>query len=473
LSININLFVKNILLCTYLVVIQKIFFESLTDNKFMIWESLSPGQEIALLLVVVASLLWITEIIPLHITSFVILFVELVWLLPELKKVNSTLSSELFLAPFFSDTILLFLGGFVLAKAANKYGIDSRVARILLKSKSSNSFKVLLKIVFITSLLSMWMNNTATASLMIGLLMPVMNLVPSESHRKGLLLAVPFASNIGGIGTPVGTLPNAIAMEYLRGLGLAPSFLEWMLYAVPIMLILNLALCFILYLFFFTGSNSKLEDLQIFSLEIKEDNRSKKIDQFIIAILVVTITLWLTSDLHKVSIGTIALIPVILLFSTRILDLKDFKSLSWDVLILMGGGISLGKSIEVSQLGTALLSPFHAESFGIFTVIVFFSFATLLLSAIMSNTSVANLMVPIAIGLGMFYQDGLVIFVAIAASLSMPLPISTPPNAIAFSFGILKSKEMLYPGICMTLTAWGLLVSFGYCWMKLLQMGHL
>jgi uncharacterized protein YqjF (DUF2071 family) len=149
----------------------------------MIWESLSPGQEIALLLVVVASLLWITEIIPLHITSFVILFVELVWLLPELKKVNSTLSSELFLAPFFSDTILLFLGGFVLAKAANKYGIDSRVARILLKSKSSNSFKVLLKIVFITSLLSMWMNNTATASLMIGLLMPVMNLVPSESHR--------------------------------------------------------------------------------------------------------------------------------------------------------------------------------------------------------------------------------------------------------------------------------------------------
>jgi sodium-dependent dicarboxylate transporter 2/3/5 len=317
------------------------------------------------------------------------------------------------------------------------------------------------------------MNNTATASLMIGLIMPVMKMVPKESHRKGLLLAVPFASNIGGIGTPVGTLPNAIAMEYLRGLGSAPSFLDWMLYAVPLVLILNLLLCMLLFLFFFTGKNSQMGEIQNFIIPDSEKPRSKKIELFIISIILITIALWLSSDLHKISIGTVALIPVIFLFSTKILDMKDFKSLSWDVLILMGGGISLGKCIEVSSLGTALLAPFHADLYSVFTVLVFFSFATIILSAIMSNTSVANLMVPIAIGLGLLYQDGLVIFVAISASLSMPLPISTPPNAIAFSIGILKSKEMFIPGLCITLTAWGLLVSFGYYWMKILQMGNL
>jgi solute carrier family 13 (sodium-dependent dicarboxylate transporter), member 2/3/5 len=439
----------------------------------MIWESISPGQEITLLLVLLACILWITEVIPLHITSFVLLFLELVWLMPVLKNSNPKISSELFLAPFFSDTILLFLGGFVLAKAANKYEIDSRLAKLLLSSKSSTSFKILVKIIFISSLLSMWMNNTATASLMIGLLLPVLKMVPLESHRKALILAVPFASNIGGIGTPVGTLPNAIAMEYLRGLGLAPSFLEWMIYALPLVLILNFLLSLILYLFFFTGKNKENGEIQNFVIAISDIPRSRKIDVFINAIILLTITLWLTSDLHNISIGTIALIPVILLFSSKILDLKDFKSLSWEVLILMGGGISLGKSIEVSQLGPALLEPFHAEYFSMFLVLVFFSFATLSLSAIMSNTSVANLMVPIAIGLGLLYQDGLVIFVALAASLSMPLPISTPPNAIAFSIGVLKSKEMFIPGLCMTLTAWGLLISFGYYWMKILQMGNL
>lgn len=439
----------------------------------MIWNQFTASQEITLILAVFACILWISEFIPLYATSFLLLFLELSWLLPELKTTNPKMNAEVFLSPFFSDTILLFLGGFVISASANKYGLDLRLAKYFLGTRSYSNLGLLISIVTITSFISMWMNNTATASLMIGLVLPIAKSFSNLSHQKGILLAVPFASNIGGIGTPVGTLPNAIAMEFLRGKGIIISFLDWMIYAVPLVFLLNLILIGIIYWFFFKKEGNQTESKSFILFESDPRPSFSKLDFTILSIIILTIVLWLTSDFHKLSNGTIAIIPVVVFFSSKILNSTDFRNLSWDVLILMGGGISLGKCIEISGLGVALLSSFIIQDYAIYVVILIFTFATLCLSAVMSNTSVANLMIPIALALGVYFTDSLVVMVAISASLSMPLPISTPPNAILLAYGIINSREMLKPGLWMTLTAWALLVSFGYYWMKLCHLGHL
>lgn len=291
----------------------------------MIWNQFTASQEITLILAVFACILWISEFIPLYATSFLLLFLELSWLLPELKTTNPKINAEVFLSPFFSDTILLFLGGFVISASANKYGLDLRLAKYFLGTRSYSNLGLLISIVTITSFISMWMNNTATASLMIGLVLPIAKSFSNLSHQKGILLAVPFASNIGGIGTPVGTLPNAIAMEFLRGKGIIISFLDWMIYAVPLVFLLNLILIGIIYWFFFKKEGNQTESKSFILFESDPRPSFSKLDFTILSIIILTIVLWLTSDFHKLSNGTIAIIPVVVFFLIQNFKLNRFQ----------------------------------------------------------------------------------------------------------------------------------------------------
>ncbi|MHC5003411.1 MAG: SLC13 family permease, partial [Planctomycetota bacterium] len=353
---------------------------------------------------------------------------------------------SLFTAPFFSDVILLFLGGFVLSAALHKYGIDERLARWVLARAGASIPRLMAGIMGITAVLSMWLSNTATTAMMLTLCLPILRSLPANDRsRKGILLAVPFAANVGGIGTPIGTPPNAIAIQYWHEIGSAPSFLRWIVATIPIVAVL-LVVTWAVLLAMFRG--------QAKHVTIETAARASGLSRqagFIALVAAITVAGWLTGALHGLTSGTVALLPVLLLFGSRLLDVKDLRNLSWDVLLMMGGGLCLGKGIEASGLAEWMVARVPVDGMGPFVLGAIFAVTACFMSTVMSNTASANLLLPIVVGIGATSSGSLLVGVALACSMAMALPISTPPNAIAFSSGELTARDMLRPGLVITI----------------------
>lgn len=443
---------------------------------------MSKAAEISLILVLIAAVLWISEAIPLFATSFVILFLILIWLSPELYnslkdlpldnipallKGNLSLNNirGIFISRFFNDIILLFLGGFVLSSAFKKYKLDLSIASFIIKKTGNSRPLLMFGIMFVTAFLSMWMSNTATTAMMIALCLPIINnFDPNDKYRKALLLSIPFSANIGGMGTPIGTPPNAVALGYLRGIGIDIGFGEWMIYAVPTVIILLIFLWFILYKMFPSKSKS------MGNLADKEySGKLGKKGIFVASVSVITALGWLTGTIHKLSAGTIALIPVITMFISGLLDVNDLKGLSWNVLILIGGGFALGKSIELSGLAEWLVNILPQNE-GSYIIMIIFGSISVLFASIMSRTATANLMIPIIIQIPFASPLAIipvVIGATFSASATMPLPVSTPPNAMAFSTGELHIRDMLIPGLIITIIGAVFIFTFSYFWWDL------
>ena len=230
-----KVFKPNYLIICILVFLFVAFQFHLFQNLF----GLSGTEEISVIILIATAVLWISEALPLYITSLGVLFFQILWLLPALQETGIEARKEDFLISFFGDITLLFMGGFVLAALLNKYGISRMMARSILQRTGSSPSRILLSIILVSSLLSMWISNTATAALMFAIITPlVISLPETSSFSKTLALAIPFACNLGGIGTPIGTPPNAIAMEYLQEADIQISFARWMLITVPLMLVL-------------------------------------------------------------------------------------------------------------------------------------------------------------------------------------------------------------------------------------------
>jgi sodium-dependent dicarboxylate transporter 2/3/5 len=314
----------------------------------------------------------------------------------------------------------------------------------------------------ITAFLSMWLSNTATAAMMLALVIPITERLPQDDrYRQALILSIPFAANVGGLGTPIGSPPNAIALQYMQQVGLDPGFLAWMTIGVPGVVVM-LALSWAVLLFFFRGSAGRLvgqeESLQIL--------RGRTF-YVVIGTTAVTVLGWMTSAIHGHTSGTVALIPVLVFFASGILTVKDLRSLSWDVLILMGGGLCLGMAISQSGLAEWLIGLLPVQGLPVYWLMVLFATVACIMSAVMSNTATANLIMPIILGLGVQPLSPLLIAAAFACTLAMPLPVSTPPNAMAFSSGQIVVSDMVKPGLLLTVLGVALVFSTGYWWWDL------
>jgi len=429
---------------------------------FSVWNMSTPAQ-IALAILLVAATLWISEAVPLFVTSFVVLGLSLVWLVPGMRREGLTISESDLLAPFFSDVILLFLGGFVLSAALHKYRLDEQMARWMLARTGRRIPVMIIGIMVVTAALSMWLSNTATAAMMLAICLPIAQRLPvDDGYRKAILLAVPFAANVGGLGTPIGSPPNAIAMQYMQQSGFAPGFGMWMLVGVPGVVVM-LAVAWVVLMLVYRGRQSTIE----------MDGESVRIQWslsivFVVGVSLVTVLGWITSGMHGLTAGTVALLPVIAFFGTKILTVKDLRTLSWDVLLMMGGGLCLGKAIAVSGLADWIVAGLPVENSDCFVLLVILGSAACLMSSIMSNTATANLLMPIILGLNVENLSPVLVGVAFACTLAMPLPVSTPPNAITFSSGELTVKDMLLPGSIITVIGLVLALTTGHWWWDLI-----
>jgi solute carrier family 13 (sodium-dependent dicarboxylate transporter), member 2/3/5 len=420
-----------------------------------------PAQ-IAVTILLVAATLWITEAVPLFVASFVVLALNLLWLLPSLTQAGADVSATRYLAPFFSDIILLFLGGFVLSAALNKQGLDEQLARYILRRTGHSVPLLIASVMATTALFSMWLSNTATAALMLALCVPIAQRLPaSDRYRKAIVLAVPFGANVGGLATPIGTPPNAIAMRYMNEAGIELSFGRWLWIGLPGtvgMLVVAFTVLMLLY-------KGQAREIDVGHAHAPAALGAK--GGWVLGISGITALGWMTSGVTGLSVGTVSLFPLIAFFGSGFMKVGELKTLSWDVLLVMGGGLSLGQAIESSGLAAFLVGLLPAGGAGVYLTVVVFGAVGCAMSSLMSNTATANLLMPVVLGMSGNSVPALLLAVAFGCSLAMPLPISTPPNAMAFSTGELRARDLLVPGLITTLLGLLLTYTVGFWWWHL------
>ena len=399
-----------------------------------------------------AVVLWVTEAIPLYATAAVIILAEIV-LISDEAIVGV---SEGFDAPPFSSfygalahpVLMLFLGGFFLADAAAKYRLDRNLAGVLLKPFGRSPTALIGGLMAITALLSMFMSNTATTAAMMAVVLPVAaTLGPSDPLRTGLALSIPVAANLGGLGTPVGTPPNAIALGRLADEGIRIDFLTWMALAVPIVIVTLLAAWVLIVRRYPAEADSV--DVRIGG----EFDRSRPA-VVLYATFAVTVALWLSEPLHGVPATIVGFVPVVVLLAAGVMDSDDLRRVNWHVLWLVGGGIALGSGVAAAGLDVWLVGLVDWSDLPrlglVFGLVVF----ALVMSTVISNSATANLLIPIGVSLATAEAIDLdpamaAVVIAVACSLAMALPVSTPPNAIAFATGAVTTRDLARTGIVL------------------------
>jgi sodium-dependent dicarboxylate transporter 2/3/5 len=246
-----------------------------------------------------------------------------------------------------------------------------------------------------------------------------------------------------------------MALGALQSLGINLSFLEWMGFALPLTIILIILLWFFIYVIF----KPRTPTIVIPEKDLAKLNGS----QWVIAITVVTtIILWLTTKLHNIPTAVVALLPAIVFMGTGILTRDGLRNLGWDILLLLGGGLSLGVAVEVSGLSAYLADSIHLGAMGLFSIVLIFAAITILLSTFMSNTATVNLTVPLLLGFGGGAPVAAIIACALASSCAMALPISTPPNAIAYGSGLFRVSTMVRVGGAFSVIGFIVVVVLGY-----------
>ena len=451
--------VKHCVLLPLLLLVSIVLFAMPTE-WFGIQE-LTVVQQRTIALFVFAACMWILEVVPAWATS-IITMVLLIFtvsngqfaFLRTGENLGTLVSYKDFMAQFASPTIMLFMGGFVLAIAATKVGLDVVLAKVLLAPFGKNPKTVLLGILLVVAVFSMFMSNTATAAMMLAFLAPVLKNLPADGKgRIGLALAIPIGANIGGIGTPIGTPPNVIALGYLKeNLGIEIGFGEWCLRMVPFVIVMLLIAWFFLLLFFpFKAKEIKLE--------INADRKKDFHFWVVAATFVITIVLWLIPEkITGLNSNEVALIPFAIFVATGVFSKNDFKEINWDVLWMVAGGLALGTALMKTGLAQVLVDTIPFASMPALVVIIVSGIVGYAIANFLSHTSAANLLLPIlatvatAVDLSAFGGSAaLLIGLAISTSVAMILPISTPPNAIASSTGLVETKDMAKMGVIMGL----------------------
>ena len=441
-------------------------------------EGLTIVQQRIIAIFAFATLMWIFEVVPSWATSVAIIGLLLLFtsdsgikFMVNPDKVGTLLSYKAVMATFADPVIMLFIGGFILAIAATKTGLDAQLAKVLLKPFGTKSENVLLGFLLITGLFSMFVSNTATAAMMLTFLTPVFKQLPPEGKgRIAMALSIPVAANLGGMGTPIGTPPNTIALKYLNdpeGLNLNLGFGEWMMFMFPLVIVLMFISWFLLKKMFpFT---QKTVELKIEG-EMKKDIRT----YIVIVTFFLTVALWLLDTVTGINSYTVALIPFVVFSLTGVIDKRDLEEINWSVIWMVAGGFALGYALNASGLAANAVKSIPFGDFSPIFILIISGLICYGLSNFISNSATAALLMPIlafvcgAMGDKLAPIGGtptVLIGVAIAASSAMVLPISTPPNALAFATNLVQQKDMakigLIIGIISMLLGYGMLYLIG------------
>ncbi|MEA2071904.1 MAG: DASS family sodium-coupled anion symporter [Asgard group archaeon] len=418
---------------------------------------------IALGLLVLIAGLWISEIVPTIIGSFIVPIAVVVF---GISNAGAALSS------FFEPVIALFFGGFILAEALKKHNIDRRLALGIISNASIKPPILLLLMMGLSAFMSMWMSNTASAAVMVPIAIAMVDQIESGGKssnnkrggfKKALVLGIGYAATTGGIASIIGTPANPIAVAGLEKVGINISFLKWFAYGLPFVFIMLIIIWgYLLVVFKPKVPKEKLEKAKIvFQDDLKNMGKMQWKEWATISVFLITIGLWLTSQWHGISSGIIALVAVVLIFAMGILDPKDVKKINWNALFLFGGGLSLGEALIATGIGDWIASNMgiiEGKHYILIALIV--GGISLIVTAVASNTASAAMLVPLVIPIAFSLGIDpilLALVTAIGSSVDYALVFGTPPTMISYSTGYFKVKEIFRIGFILDLIGIALL----------------
>lgn len=385
------------------------------------WLPVEPEVARGLAVLTFIGILWLTEALHVTVTSL---------LVPVLAMFMGILPGAKALSGFADPTIFLFFGGFALAGALHEQKIDTWLAGKILRMARGSLGMALILIFLATAFLSMWMSNTATAAMMLPLVIGLLDRIPAERLKTTAsfaILGVAYSASIGGMGTLVGSPPNAIAAHEL-GMG----FAEWFRIAMPIVLVFGVIVFCLMYLFLrpSLGMHVDMEPEGGEKTEARLNARQVRV----LILFVLVAGSWMCSSFLSSALGGIA------------------KNTDWGVLLLFGGGITLSSILVQTEAAGFLADQVSSLAMGQSPIIILLIISLFItsLTEFCSNTAsaalVAPLMVTVASAMGMSATP-LVLLVGIGASCAFMLPVSTPPNALAFATGKFPQMTMVKVGL--------------------------
>jgi solute carrier family 13 (sodium-dependent dicarboxylate transporter), member 2/3/5 len=415
---------------------------------------------------------WVAEPVPIAVTALLPVAV-----LPLLG--TSTISEVA--APYANPLIFLFLGGFLLAEAIQRWGLHRRIAMLVLKGCGHRPHQLVAGFMMATAGLSMWVSNTATAALMVPIGISVLRLLErrggvgaSRHMTLTLLLGIALAANIGGMGTLIGTPPNALLAGFMAdNYGIEIGFAEWMLFALPPALLLLAMSWWLLTRVVYPLPREPIPGVaSLLEEQARDLGRMTAPERRVTAIFLLVALAWVTRPLLQnllpnveLTDAGVAVIAAIMLFVVParlkegrfLLDWNSARNLPWGVLLLVGGGLSLGTAIESSGLAAMVAQGLSAfGDWPVWSLVAMTVVVVMLMSHVTSNTATAAAILPLTASLTVSLGASpllLTIPVAMAASCAFMLPVATPPNAVVFASGKLTVLDMMRAGAITSLVA--------------------
>ena len=413
-----------------------------------------PGRH-ALFILLFAAGLWVTEAVASYGVALLVVGLEILLL----GDMGRRADWDRFLAPWASPLLWLFLGGFVLGQAASKTGLDLWLARRVLTLSGTTPARALLGLMVVGFVLSMFMSNTAAAAMLLAIATPIAAARPDgDPSRRALLLGVAVATNLGGMATLIGTPPNAIAAGAVGGEA-EIDFARWLLIGLPPGVVLFLV-SYMLLRAWYPATDGSAAPLPPLTLELEERLPAWR-QVIVMVVFALTVVLWMTGGWHGVPTPVISFLPISLFAATGILRAADVRSLQWDVLLLLFGGLALGLAVTETGLAGWMVARMPVEGLAPVALSLVMAYTTVILSNFMSNTAAATVLVPVGVALAPGFEPLAAVSIALAASTGMCLPISTPPNAIAFAGGQLQGKDFMRIGLVLALLCPALAVGWG------------
>ncbi|KAJ6005414.1 hypothetical protein N7451_003358 [Penicillium sp. IBT 35674x] len=435
----------------------------------------TPEQQNCLAMLVLVSILWSTEAIPLFVTSLLIPFLVVVLGIMRSedkphKRLGPKEATGVVFGAMWTPVIMLLLGGFTIAAALSKYDIARRMAMFVLSKAGSKPHVVLLTNMFVSMFLSMWISNVASPVLCYSIIQPLLrNLPPESNFAKSLVLGIALAANVGGAASPIASPQNIIALQNMYP---SISWGTWFFISLPVCIISILLIWGLLLVTFHPGRNQNIVPMR----PVKD--RFTGIQYFISAVTLGTIALWCVShQLEHVfgDMGVIAIIPLVLFFGTGILNKEDFNNFLWTIIILAAGGLCLGKAVTSSGLLHTIAAGITArvEHLSLYSVLLVFCALILVIATFISHTVAALIILPLVRQIGVSMEDPhpnlLVMASALMCSVAMGLPTSGFPNMTAIMTEVpqtgqryLHVRHFLSRGIPSSLMSFVVIVTIGY-----------
>lgn len=439
---------------------------------------ISPGANKVVAVAAWMITWWVSEAVPIPVTSFLPLI---------LFPLVGVMSMREAAAPYANPIIFLFLGGFMIALALEKHRLHERIALNLIKITGTSGNGIILGFMIATGFISMWISNTATAMMMLPIALSVINLlkdngevIPHQLPKQernfamGLLLMVGYAATLGGVATIIGTPPNVVFAGLLDEFYHQKlDFGKWMLVGIPVAALLLLSTHLIITRILFPNNLKTVEGAEtLIKNKLHEMGNISTKEKLVLMIFVFTSFFWISQQAWNTYIfkqdllndTNIAMMGGLLMFVVPVnfrdkqflLTWKDTYHMQWGILFLFGGGLCLADGLQHTGIIQSVGQWIAGQSTFNIWLILALIVATVLLSEFMSNVALVQIFVPVIFGIadGMNISPVLLAMpVTLAASIGFMFPIATPPNAIVFSSGYIRMKDMVRAGILLDLVS--------------------